>query len=76
MIIWWIFWISLFTVFNWQVISFYETITLEKDDMWLDALLDTTASAYGYNVIEQVIRNLWGQIILCAISALSVTIDY
>lgn len=74
MIIWWIFWISLFTVFNWQVISFYETITLEKDDMWLDALLDTasTASAYGYNVIEQVIRNLWGQIILCAISALSV----
>jgi hypothetical protein len=73
-IIWWIFWISLFSVFNGQVISFYETITSEKDDRWVDDLMDTasTASAYGYNVIEHVIRSLWGQIILCAISALSV----
>jgi hypothetical protein len=74
MVLWWIFWISLFNVFNWQVISFYETITSEKDDVWLDALMDTasTASAYGYNPIEQAIKNLWGQIILCAISALSI----
>ena len=74
MVLWWIFWISLFTLFDRQVVSFYESITLEQDGVWLDALTDkaSTASAYGYNVIEQIIRNLWGQIILCAISALSV----
>jgi len=73
MVIWWIFWLSLFSVFNHQLLSVYEAIVLEGGDSWLNDLMDTTSTtaAYGYNVIEQIMKNLWSQIILCAISALS-----
>jgi hypothetical protein len=78
MLIWWIFWIMLFSAFNYQIISLYESISLEKDDMWLKDLMNvaSTADAYGYSVIEQIVRNLWGQIILLIFSALSLPLIY
>jgi len=71
MIIWWTFWVSIFSIFNHEILSLYDTIIFETDDAWLNNLRDTasTATLCGYNVVEQIIRNLWGQIILCAISA-------
>jgi len=73
MLVWCLFWISSFTVFNHQILSVYDAITLGENDPWASGLigLASDASAYGYSVIEQVIKNLWGQIILCVISALS-----
>jgi hypothetical protein len=73
MVIWWIFWVSLFSIFYHQILSLYDAIAFGTDDAWMNSLGDTasTATAYGYNVIEQIVRNLWGQLILCALSALS-----
>lgn len=73
MLVWFVFWVSLFSIFNHQILSLYDAITFGADDPWISSLTDTasTATAYGYNVIEQIIRNLWSQIILCAISALA-----
>ena len=73
MFVWFVFWVSLFSIFNHQILSLYDAITVGTDDSWISSLTDTasTATAYGYNVIEQIIRNLWSQIILCTISALA-----
>ncbi len=72
-LIWWIFWMSLFTLFDQQIHSIYETIVLEQDSSWLRDLADKAsyADSHGYNVIEQVVRQLWGQILLLLMSALS-----
>lgn len=72
-LIWWIFWMSLFTLFDQQIHSIYETLVLEQDDSWLSNFADRAsyAQVHGYNVIEQVIRQLWGQILLCFMSLLS-----
>ena len=73
MLVWFVFWVSLFSVFSRQILSLYDAITFGTDDSWISGLTDTasTATAYGYNVIEQIMRNLWSQIILCTISALA-----
>ena len=73
MLVWFVFWVSLFSIFSHQILSLYDAITVGTDDSWISSLTDTAsiATAYGYNVIEQIIRNLWSQIILCTISALA-----
>lgn len=73
LLVWWVFWISLFNLFDQQILSIYGTITLEQDGSWLSDLTDKTsyAQSHGYNVVEQIIRQLWGQIFLCLMSALS-----
>lgn len=69
----WIFWFSLFSIWNSQIVSAYGTITQTNQDIWLDKLEKTTAMTelYGYSVINQIIRNLWGPIILGLMSILS-----
>lgn len=73
MLVWFVFWVSLFSIFNHQILSLYDAIIFGAGDSWISGLTDTasTATAYGYNVIEQIMRNLWSQIILCTISALA-----
>jgi len=73
MLVWCFLWISLFSIFNHQILSLYDAIIVGADEPWISALEDTTSTAavYGYNVIEQILRNLWGQLILCALSALA-----
>ena len=73
LLIWFIFWISLFSMWDWTVKSMYRTICLEQEP---SAMLDLVnqisyAQGYGYNVIEQVIRRLWAPIILFVLSVIS-----
>jgi len=74
LIIVWFLWFSQFKALDFQIQSIYDTITLSTDKMWLNNLMEVseTAGKFGYNVIEQIIRNLWGQIILGLMSILSI----
>lgn len=76
LIIWWFFWLSLFSIFNHEILSLYKMISFEKDEVWLDSLKNTISATdmYGYNVLEQIIKNIWSQIILCILSLLSLPI--
>jgi hypothetical protein len=73
LLIWFIFWISLFSMWDWTIKSMYQTICSEQEP---SAMLDLVnqisyAQGYGYNVIEQVIRRLWAPIILFVLSVIS-----
>jgi len=73
LIIWFIFWISSFSMWGWTIQSIYQTIISENAPSQLGDLADqiSYAQGYGYSVIEQVIRRLWGPIILSILSVIT-----
>lgn len=75
-LLWSIFWFSLFNIFSDQVLSFNKIISGDETNTYADSFLITVSKTEktGYNVVEQIIKNLWSQIILCLLSLLSLPI--
>jgi hypothetical protein len=73
LLIWFIFWISSFYMWDKTIWSVYQTICAERESSKIMDLADqiSYAQGYGYSVIEQVIRRLWGPIILFVLSVIS-----
>ena len=72
-LIWFIFWISSFSVWDWTILSMYQTICSEQEASAMMDLMNqiSYAQGYGYNVIEQIIRRLWAPVILFVLSVIS-----
>lgn len=73
LLIYFIYWISLFSMWDWTIKSIYQTICLEQEPAAMMGLMDQISYAqdYGYSIIEQIVRRLWGPIILFALSMIS-----
>lgn len=72
LLIWFISWISSFSIWGYTIRSMYNTISSEGEPSKMMDLMDqiTYAQGYGYNVVEQIIRRLWDPIILTILSAI------
>jgi len=73
LLIWFIFWISPFSMWDGTIKSMYQTICSEGGPSNMVELADqiSYAQGYGYNVIELAIRRLWGPLILFILSVIS-----
>lgn len=73
LMIWFVSWISSFSLWGNTIRSMYQTISLEGEPSKMMDLMDQIkyAQGYGYSVIEVAIRQLWGAIILSILSAIS-----
>jgi len=76
LIIWFIFWTSLFDLWGWTITDIYQSIRLEGELSQLRMLTDqySAAQTYGYSVLEQFFRRLSGLLILFLFSALSLPV--
>jgi hypothetical protein len=72
-LVWFVSWFSSFSIWGHTISSMYKTISSEGEPSKMMALADqiTYAQGYGYNVIEQISRRLWGPIILSILSVIS-----
>ncbi|HOV81911.1 MAG TPA: hypothetical protein PLQ01_04425 [Methanothrix sp.] len=73
LLIWFISWISSFSIWGFTIRSIYQTISSEGESSKVMDLMNqiSYAQGYGYSVTEQVVRRLWGPIILSILSVIS-----
>ncbi|MDH7594480.1 MAG: hypothetical protein QHG99_09100 [Methanomicrobiales archaeon] len=73
LIIWFIFWISLFSTWGYTVRSIYDTISAEGGPSKIENLVDQVsyASGYGYNVYEIILKQLGGPFIVFILALLA-----
>ncbi|KAF5050309.1 hypothetical protein DSECCO2_430820 [anaerobic digester metagenome] len=70
LLIWFIFWISSFPMWDGTIRSMYLTICSEAESSQAMAFMDQAiyAEEHGFSIIEQAIRRFWGLIILSTLS--------
>lgn len=73
LLIWFVSWFSSFSLWGYTINSMYRTISSEGEPSKMMDLMDQIAYAegYGYSIIEVVVRQLWGPIILSILSVIS-----
>jgi len=73
LLIWFIFWISSFSTWDYTIKNAYLTICSEGESSKLTDLVDqmSYAQGYGYNVVEQILKQMGGPIILGVLSIMS-----
>jgi len=73
LVIWFIFWISMFSMWGYTVRSIYDTISAEGGPSKIENLVDqiSYASGYGYNVYEIILKQLGGPFIVFILALLA-----
>jgi len=73
LIIWFIFWISMFSTWGYTIRNIYNTISAEGGPSKIGNLMDqiSYAQGYGYNVVEIILKEMIGPLIIFILTVLA-----